>query len=211
MIILNNSMSKAVKVNIFGYGETFCQLEPLLKKDNISIDQIFDDTKQELLFDNLIYSTKVYKEMLYCVGYKDMKKRYVRYKELKKSGVKFVSYVSPTTILSDVTKVGNGSIINQGAIIDNYVNISECVFVNIGATISHHSVIMDNVFIAPGANVAGYVTVEEGVFIGTNATIIDHIRVGKHSIVAAGAVVIDDVPDYSMVAGNPAVLKRSYL
>lgn len=40
--------------------------------------------------------------------------------------------------------------------------------------------------------------------IGANATILCGVTVGKNSIVGAGSVVTKDVPDNSIVAGNPA-------
>ena len=50
--------------------------------------------------------------------------------------------------------------------------------------------------------------VEEGASIGANATILAGIKIGKYSMIGAGAVVTNDVPEYSMVVGNPArVLK----
>lgn len=41
-------------------------------------------------------------------------------------------------------------------------------------------------------------------WIGYRATITKGIRIGKNSVVAAGAVVINDVPDNTVVGGNPA-------
>ncbi len=46
------------------------------------------------------------------------------------------------------------------------------------------------------------------VIIGTGAVILGNTVIGDGAIVAAGAVVLDDVPDNSMVAGNPAVIKK---
>lgn len=40
--------------------------------------------------------------------------------------------------------------------------------------------------------------------IGANATILCGVTIGKNSIVGAGSVVTKDVPDNSIVAGNPA-------
>lgn len=188
-------------INIFGAGEVLTQVKPLLQRSGIEVNKIYDDINNPI--------TEEIKEVfLYCVGYKNMKARYIRYLELKTKGIDFISFYAENAIVSEECRIGKGSIVNQGAIIDNYVEIGECVFINIGAMVSHHTKIADNVFIAPGANIAGYVTVEEGVFIGTNATLINHIKIGKYSVIAAGAVVIKDVPPYTMVAGNPAIIKK---
>ena len=40
--------------------------------------------------------------------------------------------------------------------------------------------------------------------IGANATILCGVTIGKNSLVGAGSVVTKDVPDNSIVAGNPA-------
>lgn len=43
-----------------------------------------------------------------------------------------------------------------------------------------------------------------GAALGANSTIVCGNTVGKWALVAAGAVVTKDVPDYALVAGNPA-------
>lgn len=44
----------------------------------------------------------------------------------------------------------------------------------------------------------------DDVTIGPNSCIIGNIRIGKGAVIGAGAVVTKDVPDYAVVAGNPA-------
>lgn len=51
------------------------------------------------------------------------------------------------------------------------------------------------------------VTIGEDSWIGNGALIMANI--GKKCIIGAGSVVIDDVPDYSIVAGNPAKIIKS--
>lgn len=46
-------------------------------------------------------------------------------------------------------------------------------------------------------------------FIGAGSIILPGIRIGDHCIVGAGSVVAADVPDRSIVAGNPARVIRS--
>ena len=48
------------------------------------------------------------------------------------------------------------------------------------------------------------IVIEDDVFIGARAIILKGITIGKGSVVGAGAVVTKDVPDLSIVAGNPA-------
>jgi len=45
-------------------------------------------------------------------------------------------------------------------------------------------------------------------FIGCNAIILPGVKVGDHVVVAAGSVVNKDVPNNSLVAGNPAKIIR---
>ncbi len=53
------------------------------------------------------------------------------------------------------------------------------------------------------------ITVKEGSWIGANTVITAGTTVGKNSVVAGGSVVTKDVPDYTVVGGNPArVLKQ---
>ncbi len=52
------------------------------------------------------------------------------------------------------------------------------------------------------------VIINEYVWVGTKVIILPGVNIGKGSVIAAGAVVTKDVPEYSVVGGNPAkVLK----
>lgn len=46
-------------------------------------------------------------------------------------------------------------------------------------------------------------------WLGENVCVIS-ASIGKHCIVAANSVVISDIPDFSMAAGVPAVVKKRY-
>lgn len=53
------------------------------------------------------------------------------------------------------------------------------------------------------------VFIGDDVWIGSRATILPGVRIGTGSIIGASAVVTKDVPDYSVVAGNPARVVKS--
>jgi maltose O-acetyltransferase len=59
-----------------------------------------------------------------------------------------------------------------------------------------------------GRITASPVIIGDDVWIGTRVIILPGCKVGKGVIIGAGAVVAKDVPDYAVVAGNPARIIR---
>jgi acetyltransferase-like isoleucine patch superfamily enzyme len=53
------------------------------------------------------------------------------------------------------------------------------------------------------------VRIGDGTWLGNRAMVLPGVTIGKRVVVAAGAVVTRDVPDDTMVAGNPARVVRS--
>jgi acetyltransferase-like isoleucine patch superfamily enzyme len=51
----------------------------------------------------------------------------------------------------------------------------------------------------------GDVHLQEGTFVGYQACIMPGVTLGKHCVVAANSVVTRSFPDYTMIAGSPAV------
>lgn len=48
------------------------------------------------------------------------------------------------------------------------------------------------------------VVIKDDAWIGMNVIILKGVTVGQGAVIAAGSVVTKDVPDWSVVAGNPA-------
>lgn len=59
-----------------------------------------------------------------------------------------------------------------------------------------------------GVEKAKPITIEDQVWIGGNATILPGVTIGEGSIIGAGSVVTKDIPEMSIVAGNPAKIIR---
>ncbi|WP_017317903.1 serine acetyltransferase [Mastigocladopsis repens] len=57
-------------------------------------------------------------------------------------------------------------------------------------------------------SISGSPKIGNNVDIGANVVIIGAVTIGDHAIIGAGSVVIKDVPEYSVVAGNPARVIR---
>jgi sugar O-acyltransferase (sialic acid O-acetyltransferase NeuD family) len=108
------------------------------------------------------------------------------------------SYVHPSA------KIGSGSVLFAGAIIQPDVLLGDHVIINTGASVDHDCIVESFVHIAPGVHLAGNVSVGEGSFLGIGSSVIPNKKIGKWAIVGAGAVVIDDIPDFSVSVGIPA-------
>lgn len=114
--------------------------------------------------------------------------------------------IHKSSIVSPSASVGAGTVVLHGAIIQAAAIVGRHVLVNTGASIDHDNVIGDYAHISPQAALCGHVTVGEGTHIGAGAVVIPKINIGKWCLVGAGAVVIRDIPDFSIVVGNPAKL-----
>jgi len=127
----------------------------------------------------------------------------------KGAGLRVVSAMHPTAVVSPSAVVGEGATIMAGAIINAAVRLGDNVIVNTAAIVEHDCVIGDHVHVASGARLASTVTVGEGAHIGLGANVKQCVHIGRNAIVGAGAVVIHDVPEAVTVVGVPARAVRS--
>lgn len=115
--------------------------------------------------------------------------------------------IDPTAIIARSTRIGDGTYINAGTVIGAATMLGEAVLVNRAASIGHHVLLGDRVSIGPGATLAGDIRIGSDSVIGAGSTIHPDVRIGSNVLVSAGSVVRKNVPDNSLVAGNPAKAK----
>lgn len=114
--------------------------------------------------------------------------------------------------------IGADCNLNDGVFVENDVVVGDRVTVKCGVQLWDGIRLEDDVFVGPNATFTNdpfprskqhltehpRTVVERAASIGANATILPGIRIGSHAMVGAGSVVTRDVPDYAIVAGNPA-------
>ena len=117
---------------------------------------------------------------------------------------KFVSIIDVSAHYSPVAFVGEGAVVMHHVTIASGVSIGVHCMILPNSIISHDCKIGDYTTIAGGASISGGVTIGESSYIGANASIIGNVTVGECCLVGMGAVVLEDVPDNTVVVGNPA-------
>ncbi len=111
--------------------------------------------------------------------------------------------VHKAAVISSRSKIGIGTVVLAGAIINTDSVIEAGCIVNTASSIDHHCRIGEFTHIGPGARLCGSVSVGSHSLIGAGSILVPGIKVGDKVTVGAGSVIIKDIPNYATVVGSP--------
>ncbi|MBP95988.1 N-acetyltransferase [Candidatus Poribacteria bacterium] len=116
-------------------------------------------------------------------------------------------------------QIGENCILGQNVYVDSGVSIGNNVKIQNNVSVFKGVTIEDDVFCGPSCVFTNVINprssfpklrdefretiVKQGATIGANSTIICGVTIGQYAFVGAGTVVTQDVPNYSLVIGNP--------
>jgi len=117
---------------------------------------------------------------------------------------------SPKIFIGNHTSIGDDFHITS----INTIQIGNNVLLGKKVTITdnaHGTSTLDSLSLSPierSLYSKGPVVIGDNVWIGDKATILPNVRIGKNAIIGANAVVTKDVPENSVVGGNPAIILK---
>jgi sugar O-acyltransferase (sialic acid O-acetyltransferase NeuD family) len=144
-----------------------------------------------------------------AVGYRHRKFRKEIYAALKGHGIPVAAFVHPSSHVEKSARLEEGSIVLVDCTIDMHARVGENVLLSTRCLVSHHVKIGPHTYCGPAVNLAGNAEIGECCFLGIDTTLVNGVRVGRNVQTAAGSVVVKDVPDHVLIAGVPAVVKKS--
>lgn len=139
-------------------------------------------------------------EVFVAVGNPETRKRLM---ELYSSRVQPV-LIHPKSVVAENVKIGSGTVVMAGAVINPGVMIGKGVIVNTSSSIDHDCSVGDYSHISVGAHLCGTVKAEDNVWIGAGATVINNVNICGGCTIGAGAVVIKDIDKSGTYVGVPA-------
>jgi len=141
------------------------------------------------------------KHAVIAIGSNVTRKRLAEYAP---ESVDWITLVHRHAYVAGSARIGKGTVIFAGAVIQPNVRIGSHVILNTSASIDHDGQLQDYVHVAPGSHLAGAVTVNEGTLVGIGSTIVENTLIGSWAVIGAGAVVTQDVPPNATAIGIPA-------
>lgn len=156
-------------------------------------------------FDDLFNSVVEGEKFLLTMG--DSKIREDLSKRLVEAGGILPTLIHPMTVVSPNSTISSeGVIVGPMVVIQANTKINNGVVIRDQALVCHDATIDSYVFVGPKALVGAFVHIAPFAFIGQASTLISRKAnyIGRSSIVGAGAVVTKSVEEYHVVAGQAA-------
>ncbi|SDE67107.1 sugar O-acyltransferase, sialic acid O-acetyltransferase NeuD family [Dyadobacter soli] len=189
---------------IFGAGGHAKVVRSILAARGEHVGGVFDDNWQEKAQGNPMLRGydpmfKPLEKLIIAIG-----NNYDRRKVAKSITHSFGRGIHPTAIVDRSVNGGEGIVIVHNAVVQAECRIGDHVIINTAAIVDHECIIDSFAHVGPGATLCGGVHVGECALVGAGSVVLPGVKIGRECVIGAGSVVTCDVPDFAIVAGNPA-------
>ena len=201
-------MVKKKKLVIIGAGSHSSVVADAAKLMGYSVEGYIDpfNIKSKIEKKILSFSSikKIKNKVKIIIAVGDNKKRSKLYSYYKKNLFSYAKVIHPSAIVANSVKIGEGTFVSAGSILNANTKILNNSIINSGSIIEHDSLVKNHAHIAPGVKIGGNSIVGNLCLIGIGSVLIDYIDIGENTIVGAGSVVIKNLKKNSKFIGIPA-------
>lgn len=146
------------------------------------------------------------------VGLQNEKQTYKKIETLNIPPERYATLIHPTAIIpKGFCDTGNGVLFAPLSQLSTDTTISDNCILLPNSFVGHNSFLDRFAHIATNSVVGANVHVGKAVHIGSNATIREKVNIGDYSLIGVGSVVLNDIPENSVVVGNPAKILKQRL
>lgn len=117
---------------------------------------------------------------------------------------RFASIVDPSARIAPNAKLGINTLLMANVVISCSVELGDHCVVLPNTVISHDCFIDRYTLIGSNTSISGSCSIGANCYIGSGTRIKDHVSIGRRCLIGLGSCVIRNVPDNTVVAGNPA-------
>lgn len=209
--------SRRLQVVLFGASEHARVIADVAQRAGCDVAALVDEDHAKRGIDGVPIlhdareAVQQYGSAYWCVSIGDNYTReavVVRLREVGPS-LRFATLIHPGAIVAHDARIGEGTVVMAGAVINPGTVVGSHCIVNTGACLDHDNRLEDFCSVAPGVATGGKVSIGRGAAVCIGACIQHGIVIGEHTVIGAGSVVLSDVPASCVAFGVPCKVVRS--
>ncbi len=134
-------------------------------------------------------------ELLFAIGYTSMTRRRAALERVLSAGYRLFTLIHPRAMIEPGARVGDGSVVLAGAVVDQQVTTGRACFVDIGVRLTAGTQVGHNNYFSSGTSTGSRVHIGDDNFFGMDCTVTTEVTMGSRLFVNAKTLVPRDVGD----------------
>lgn len=124
------------------------------------------------------------------------------------SGGTVATLIHPSSVVSEESTIGKGSVVMAGAVINPETQIGKGAIINTQSSVDHDCIVGDWCHIAVGAHICGTVSIGSNCWIGAGAVVKNDVELCEDVLIGIGATVVTSINKSGTYIGVPARIKE---